>query len=82
MTRNRKTKKNEQLKKRGEFPHPALAPGSWFLLLLLREKVRKAELKEAGQYLTPALKAAKVRADAMIEAMRAEVSLDVILQSS
>ena len=48
MTRNRKTKKNEQLKKRGEFPHPALAPGSWFLLLLLREKVRKAELKEAG----------------------------------
>ena len=80
MTRNRKTKKNEQLKKRGEYP--ALAPGSWFLLLLLREKVRKAELKEAGQYLTPALKAAKVRADAMIEAMRAEVSLDVILQSS
>ena len=47
-----------------------------------REKVKKAELKEAGQYLTPALKAAKVRADAMIEAMRAEVSLDVILQSS
>ena len=44
------------------------------LLLLLREKVKKAELKAAGQYLTPAQKAAKLRADAMLEAMRAQVS--------
>ena len=67
---------------RGEFPDPALVPGSWLFLLLLREKVKKAKLKAAGQYLTPALKAAKVWADAMLEAMRAQVSLDVLLQSS
>ena len=44
--------------------------------------MKKAKLKAAGQYLTPALKAARVRADVMLEAMRAQVSLDVLLQSS
>ena len=61
---------------------PGLAPSSWLLLLLLREKVKKAELKAAGQYLTPAQKAAKVRAHAMLKAMRDQVSFDVLLQSS
>jgi len=37
-----------------------------------REKQRKAELKAQGKLLTPAQKAAKARAEAMIEAMRAQ----------
>lgn len=37
-----------------------------------REKIKKAELKAAGKLLTPAQKAAKARADAMLEAMRAQ----------
>merc|ERR1711971_394262 len=37
-----------------------------------REKQRKAELKAQGKLLTPAQKAAKARAEAMLEAMRAQ----------
>jgi len=41
-----------------------------------REKLRKAELKAAGKLLTPAQKQAKARAEALIEARRAQ-GLDV-----
>eukprot|EP00092_Neocalanus_flemingeri_P001088 GFUD01001159.1.p1 GENE.GFUD01001159.1~~GFUD01001159.1.p1 ORF type:complete len:1171 (+),score=535.88 GFUD01001159.1:41-3553(+) len=37
-----------------------------------REKQKKAELKAAGKLLTPAQKQAKLRAEAMLEAMRAQ----------
>merc|ERR1719186_1200733 len=37
-----------------------------------REKLKKAELKAAGKLLTPAQKQAKLRAEAMLEAMRAQ----------
>jgi len=37
-----------------------------------REKAKKAELKAQGKLLTPAQKAAKARAEAMLEAMRAQ----------
>merc|ERR1711879_692288 len=37
-----------------------------------REKQKKEQLKAEGKWLTPAQKAAKARADAMLEAMRAQ----------
>jgi len=37
-----------------------------------REKLKKAELKAAGKLLTPAQKQAKLRAEAMLDAMRAQ----------
>ena len=46
-----------------------------------REKQKKEQLKAEGKWLTPAQKAAKARADAALEAMRAqgaEVTISVI----
>ena len=37
-----------------------------------REKQKKEQLKAEGKWLTPAQKAAKARADAALEAMRAQ----------
>merc|ERR1712123_242345 len=37
-----------------------------------REKIKKAELKAAGKLLTPAQKQAKLRAESMLEARRAQ----------